>query len=115
MGEKPRHLRSISDPRRWSCMHHPANRLDGRHQSLYEESRVTIRDLVKKYTANGQKEAWTGGDNLFRSLVRRMQELLVGNSRVSSKNIVSHLTKRCGMSLEVAKQVAEMVKSDATT
>ncbi|KAG2337537.1 hypothetical protein BDR05DRAFT_1004944 [Suillus weaverae] len=87
-----------------------ANRLDGRHRVLYEESRTTMRDLVKKFTADEQKEAWMGGDNLFVSLIRKLKELLVGN--VKKRDLVSHLTKRCGISLDVARQLASMIRQD---
>ncbi|KAG1851149.1 hypothetical protein F4604DRAFT_1959240 [Suillus subluteus] len=53
-----------------------ANRLDGRHRDLYEESRITIRNLVKEFTADGQKQAWMGGDNLFVSLMGKLRKLL---------------------------------------
>ncbi|KAG1742191.1 hypothetical protein EDB19DRAFT_678474 [Suillus lakei] len=89
-----------------------ANRLDGRHKDLYEESRVTIRNLVEKFTADGQKQAWLGGDNLFVSLMRKLKELLAGSLRVRRKDLVTHLTKRCDISREVAKQLADMIKQD---
>ncbi|KAG1724255.1 hypothetical protein EDB19DRAFT_316665 [Suillus lakei] len=54
-----------------------ANTLDGRCRVLYEESRITIRDLVKQFTADGQKRAWIGGDRLFVSFMRKLKELLV--------------------------------------
>lgn len=89
-----------------------ANRLDGRHQVLYEESRITIRNLVKKFTADGQKQAWMGGDNLFASLMRRLKELLSGGPNVRKKDLVPHLTKRCGISPDVAKKLAKMIRED---
>ncbi|KAG2036966.1 P-loop containing nucleoside triphosphate hydrolase protein [Suillus americanus] len=89
-----------------------ANRLDGRHKVLYEESRITIRKLVEEFTADGKKEAWKGGDNVFVSLMRKLKELLVGSPSVSKKDLVPHLTKRCGISKDVAKQLADMIKSD---
>ncbi|KAG1840222.1 P-loop containing nucleoside triphosphate hydrolase protein [Suillus tomentosus] len=89
-----------------------ADRLDGRHKDLYEESRVTIRDLIDKFTANEQKQTWSGGDNLFVSLTRKLKELLKGSSHVRRKDLVPHLTKGCGISREVAKQLANMIKHD---
>ncbi|KAG2355328.1 P-loop containing nucleoside triphosphate hydrolase protein [Suillus spraguei] len=80
-----------------------ANRLDGRHQVLYEESRITIRNL---------KQAWMGGDNLFASLMRRLKELLSGGPNVRKKDLVPHLTKRCGISPDVAKKLAKMIRED---
>jgi hypothetical protein len=87
-----------------------ANRLDGRHKKLYDESRITIRKLVEKFTADGQKQAWIGGDNLFVSLMRRLRELMAGGPNVRKKNLVLHLTKRCGISPDVAKQLANMIR-----
>lgn len=89
-----------------------ANRLDGRHKLLYEESRITIRNLVKKFTADEQKQAWIGGDNLFVSLMRKLKELLAGGPNVRRKDLVPHLTKRCGISSETAKQLAKMIRQD---
>ncbi|KAG1741506.1 P-loop containing nucleoside triphosphate hydrolase protein [Suillus paluster] len=89
-----------------------ANKLDGRHKDLYEESRVTIRNLVKQYIADKQKPAWIGGDNLFVALMRKLKELLERNSRLKRKDVASRLTKRCGMSKEVAKELANMIKYD---
>lgn len=89
-----------------------ADRLDGRHKDLYEESRVTIRDLIDKFTANEQKQTWSGGDNLFVSLTRKLKGLLKGSSHVRRKDLVPHLTKGCGISREVAKQLANMIKHD---
>jgi hypothetical protein len=42
-----------------------ADRLDGRHQELYEGSRVTIRELV----GGGRERVWLGGDDLLVSLM----------------------------------------------
>ncbi|KAG2357651.1 P-loop containing nucleoside triphosphate hydrolase protein [Suillus spraguei] len=78
----------------------------------YEESRLKIRELVKRFTAHGQQQAWSGGDTLFVSLMRKLKKLLVGGSRMKSKDLVLHLTKRCGISNEVAKQLADMIKQD---
>ncbi|KAG1851170.1 hypothetical protein F4604DRAFT_1308836 [Suillus subluteus] len=86
-----------------------ANRLNGRYKDLYEESRITIRKLVKEFTANEQKQAWIGGDNLFVSLLRKQKEFLAGGN-VRRKDLVPHLTKRCGISPDVAKQLANMIR-----
>ncbi|KAG0704670.1 P-loop containing nucleoside triphosphate hydrolase protein [Suillus ampliporus] len=85
---------------------------DGKYRHLYEESRVTMLNLVKDHTVDGQKQAWIGGDNLFVSLMRRLKELLVGNPRMTRKDIVPALMKRCGMSREVAVHLADMIKKD---
>ncbi|KAG1733676.1 P-loop containing nucleoside triphosphate hydrolase protein [Suillus occidentalis] len=89
-----------------------ANNLEGRHQKLYEQSRVTIRELVKTYVADGKQQAWTGGDNLFVALVRRVKELFGRDLQVKSKDLVPHLTKRCKLSKDVAQQLANMFKQD---
>ncbi|KAG2121403.1 P-loop containing nucleoside triphosphate hydrolase protein [Suillus cothurnatus] len=89
-----------------------ANRFDGRHQIFYEESRITIRNLVEKFTADGQKQTWIGGDNLFISLMRKLKELLTPSSFVRKKDLVSRLTKRCRMPRDVARQLAQMIKQD---
>ncbi|KAG2153879.1 hypothetical protein DEU56DRAFT_726231 [Suillus clintonianus] len=89
-----------------------ANRLDDRHKDLYEESRVTIRILVEKFTADGQKQAWRGGDDLFVSLTSKLKKLLSGSLHVRRKDLAPHLTKRCGVSPDVAKQLADMIKQD---
>ncbi|KAG0704671.1 P-loop containing nucleoside triphosphate hydrolase protein [Suillus ampliporus] len=61
----------------------------------HEESRVAIHNLIKKHTADGQRQAWIGGDNLFVSLLRKLKELLAGNLRLKKKDLVRRLTKRC--------------------
>ena len=89
-----------------------ANGLDGRHQLLYQESRITIHNLVKEHTDDGQMHAWIGGENLFVSVMRKLKELLVGNPRMRRIDLVFRLTKRCGVSLDVAKKLADMIKQD---
>jgi predicted GTPase len=89
-----------------------ANRLDGRHRDLYEESRVTIRKLVEEFTGDEEKQAWIGGDNLFTSLMRKLRVFLSGGPNVKKKNLVSHLTKRCNISSDAAKRLAEMIRQD---
>ncbi|KAG1859570.1 P-loop containing nucleoside triphosphate hydrolase protein [Suillus subalutaceus] len=76
-------------------------------QSLYEESRVIVRNLVTQCTADGQRQPWMGGNNIFVSLMRRLKQLLVGNSRVK-KDIIPRL-KRCGMSPDLAKKLARRI------
>ncbi|KAG1884530.1 P-loop containing nucleoside triphosphate hydrolase protein [Suillus subluteus] len=82
----------------------------GTQRDHYEESRRKIRELVKRFTADGHRQAWIGGDNLFVSLMRKLRELLVGSPRVRRRDLVPHLTKRCGISKEVAKKLADMIK-----
>jgi hypothetical protein len=86
-----------------------ANRFDGRHQELYEESRVTIWDLVEKFSGCGRERVWLGGDDLFVSLMCKLRGLLGGRLRVRRKDVVGHLTRRCGVSREDAKVVADMI------
>ncbi|KAG1759146.1 P-loop containing nucleoside triphosphate hydrolase protein [Suillus occidentalis] len=84
--------------------------IKGNDPHRYEQSRTTIRSVVKEFTADGQKEAWKGGDNTFVSLLRRLGGLL---GKPSSKNdMVFRLIKRCELSSDVAKQVAGMIKND---
>ncbi|KAG1723932.1 P-loop containing nucleoside triphosphate hydrolase protein [Suillus lakei] len=81
----------------------------GKFPRWHEESRTTVRNVVKEFTAVGQKQAWEGGNNV--SFMRKLGGLFGGNaeSRVR-KDMVPRLTKRCGMSPDVAKQVADRIK-----
>jgi len=81
-------------------------------QNLYEESRVIIRNLVKQCTADGQRQAWIGGNNMFVSLMRKLKQLLVGNSRVK-KDITPRLIRRCGMPPDLAKKLAKRIDKGA--
>ncbi|KAG1724266.1 hypothetical protein EDB19DRAFT_1858673 [Suillus lakei] len=84
----------------------------GNFPRRYEESRIAIPNVVKEFTADGQKHAWKGGDDLFVSFMRKLRELLVGNRKPARKSMTSRLTKRCGMSLDVAKLLADRIKND---
>ncbi|KAG1721524.1 kinase-like domain-containing protein [Suillus lakei] len=75
-----------------------ASGLDGMQRVLYEESRITIRNLVEQFTADGQKQ--------------HGQERTAWNLHVKKKNIASHLMKRCGISKEVAQQLVGMMKQE---
>ncbi|KIK44212.1 hypothetical protein CY34DRAFT_11223 [Suillus luteus UH-Slu-Lm8-n1] len=75
----------------------------------HEQSRITIRRLVKEFTADGQKQAWKGGDNLFVLLMQKLKGLLLGKSRLK-KDIAPRLIKRCGLSPEVANMLAARIK-----
>ncbi|KAG1815218.1 P-loop containing nucleoside triphosphate hydrolase protein [Suillus subaureus] len=77
----------------------------------HEQSRTAIRNLVKQFTTDEQKRAWKGGDNLFVSFMQKLKGLLLGNSR-SKKDIVRRLVKRCGLSQDVAKKLADRIKKD---
>ncbi|KAG2151285.1 P-loop containing nucleoside triphosphate hydrolase protein [Suillus bovinus] len=90
--------------------------IKGNYEDKYEQSRTTIRKLVKNFTADGQKLAWNGangGNSLFVSFMRKLKELLVGNGKLSAKkDMVPRLIKRCGMSPDVAKQLVHRIKND---
>ncbi|KAG2338047.1 hypothetical protein BDR05DRAFT_1004572 [Suillus weaverae] len=89
--------------------------IEGNYPARYAQSRTTIRDVVKEFTADEWKGAWKGGDNLFVSFMSKLMGLLVGNSKRHlrvKKKMVTHLTKRCGLSREVAKQLADRIKND---
>lgn len=90
-----------------------ADGLDGPYETRDDE--VIIRNLVKRFTANGQKPAWIGGENLFVSLMLKLKELPGGNLRVKGVSIVSRLMKRCDTSRRVARKLAYMIKQDAVS
>ncbi|KAG1850168.1 P-loop containing nucleoside triphosphate hydrolase protein [Suillus subluteus] len=85
--------------------------IKGNRPDRHEQSRTTIRKLVKEFTADGQKRAWKGGDGLFVSFMQKLKGLLVGNWR-SKKDIAPRLIKRCGLSPDVAKKLADRIKKD---
>ncbi|KAG2338044.1 P-loop containing nucleoside triphosphate hydrolase protein [Suillus weaverae] len=86
--------------------------IKGNYPTRYEQSRTMIRNIVKEFTADGQKRAWKGGDILYVSFLRKLRELLVGKGKLRvRRNMVSHLTKRCGMSPDVAKRLANRLKN----
>ncbi|KAG2104401.1 P-loop containing nucleoside triphosphate hydrolase protein [Suillus discolor] len=87
-----------------------ANRLDGRHKDRYEESRVTVRTLVEKFTVDDQKSLWAGGNSRFVSFMRKLKGFLPEPLDVKKKDIVSRLMQRCNLSPDVAKQLAQMIK-----
>ncbi|KAG1884529.1 P-loop containing nucleoside triphosphate hydrolase protein [Suillus subluteus] len=90
-----------------------ANGLAGRHQRLYEESRVTIRNLVKDNIAG---EVWKGGKNKFLMLVRALKKKVpVKNPHIKKRTLTSQLKKRCGMSRETARQLADMIEQGEVT
>ncbi|KAG1844467.1 hypothetical protein F4604DRAFT_224207 [Suillus subluteus] len=85
----------------------------GNYPVRYEQSRTTIRNLVKKWTAGGQKEAWKGGDSTFVSIMRKLKGLLVGKDKpCMKKNVACRLTKRCGLAPDVAKELADRIEDD---
>ncbi|KAG1813085.1 hypothetical protein EV424DRAFT_1541846 [Suillus variegatus] len=84
----------------------------GNRPERYEQSRTTIRNLVKEFTADGQKRTRKGGDNLLVSLIQKPIGLLLGKSRSKKDKIDLRLTKRCGLTPVVAKQLADRIQKD---
>ncbi|KAG1815217.1 uncharacterized protein BJ212DRAFT_1360336 [Suillus subaureus] len=89
------------------------------YEKQYEESRTTIRKLVKDFAADGQNLAcapWNdpnGGDNLdwFVSFTCKLKGLLKGNWKLHAKKDVVPRLERCGMSRDIAKQLARRIKN----
>ncbi|KAG1902380.1 P-loop containing nucleoside triphosphate hydrolase protein [Suillus fuscotomentosus] len=77
----------------------------------YEQSRTKIHKLVKEFTADGQKRECRGGDDPLVPPMQKLKKLPSEHSR--SKDMVLHLTKRCGLSPDVAKQLVDRIKKDA--
>jgi tRNA U34 5-carboxymethylaminomethyl modifying GTPase MnmE/TrmE len=90
-----------------------ANNLDGRHRLLYEESRKLIRSLVKKHTYDRPEGGWKAGDGWLKRFVRSLKELLLGDSSMKKKDIVTVLTTRCGVPREAAQTLATYVRDDS--
>jgi hypothetical protein len=89
--------------------------IKGKYPERYGQSRTTIRNVVREFTAGGQKKVWKGGDSTLVSLLRQLKGLLVGKGKGKprlKKDMVSRLTKRCGLSSDVAKQLADRIKTD---
>ncbi|KAG2066036.1 P-loop containing nucleoside triphosphate hydrolase protein [Suillus decipiens] len=85
--------------------------IQGNHPERYEESRTTIRKLVKESTAYGQ-EAWIGGNHMFVSFMCKLKGLLVVKEKSRfGKGMVSRLTERCGLSPDIAQQLADRIKN----
>ncbi|KAG1852207.1 hypothetical protein F4604DRAFT_1629214 [Suillus subluteus] len=85
--------------------------IKGNRPILYEESRVKIRNLVKKFTDDEQ--AWIGGNNTFVSPRHKLKGPLVGNGSFHETNdIVLFFTQRCGMSPDDANKLADRIKKD---
>ncbi|KAG1815226.1 P-loop containing nucleoside triphosphate hydrolase protein [Suillus subaureus] len=82
--------------------------IQGNYPERHAQSRTTIRKVVEEFMADGQKKAWIGGDNTFVSFMRKLKGLL-GSGNLG-KDMVSRL-RRCGMSPDVAKQVADRIKN----
>ncbi|KAG1902389.1 uncharacterized protein F5891DRAFT_1186496 [Suillus fuscotomentosus] len=89
--------------------------IQGNCPERYEESRTTIRKFVKEFTADGQSRAWEGGDNLFVSLMQKLRGLVWGKSRSEKDDIAPRLIERCGLTPDVAKQLAHRIKDVRAT
>jgi hypothetical protein len=86
-----------------------ANLLDGRHRGKYEESRGILRGVIEAHY-NGSMEGWTGGQGWFTSSISKLVEFVSG--RPKKTDIIGVLTKRCGMTKEVAQQVAQQIRGE---
>jgi len=87
-----------------------ANKLDGRHQKLYEDSRQLVRNLVKDHTHG--KTTYKGGEGWFTRFMQSLRELFLGSSDIKKKDIVTVLTKHCGVPMEAALELAKQVRED---
>ncbi|OAX35954.1 hypothetical protein K503DRAFT_696057 [Rhizopogon vinicolor AM-OR11-026] len=87
-----------------------ANKLDGSHQHLYEESRRLVRKLVKEHTHDRPEDGWKGGEGWFRRFTRKLRQLPVGNFTLKKKDVETILTQRCGMPREAAVELAKQVR-----
>ncbi|KAG1812633.1 P-loop containing nucleoside triphosphate hydrolase protein [Suillus subaureus] len=86
-----------------------ANLLDGRHRDKYEESRGILRKVVEAH-CNASMEGWTGGQGWLTSFISKLVEFFVG--RPKKTDIIGILTKRCGMTKEVARQVVQHIRDE---
>ncbi|KAG2066552.1 hypothetical protein BDR04DRAFT_64532 [Suillus decipiens] len=98
------HIRSVGH----ACIT-AANLLDGRHRGKYEESRGILRRVIEAH-CNVSKEGWTGGHGWFASSISKLVEYVAG--RPKKTDIIGVLTKRCGMTKEVAQQVAQQIRRE---
>jgi GTPase Era involved in 16S rRNA processing len=87
-----------------------ANHLDGRHRDKYEESRSILRRVVEAH-CTASMEGLTDGQGWFASSISRLVEYVVGHpKKTDSDDIIEFLTKRCGITKEVAQQVAQQFR-----
>ncbi|KAG2124491.1 P-loop containing nucleoside triphosphate hydrolase protein [Suillus cothurnatus] len=86
-----------------------ANLLDGRHRDKYEESRGILRRVVEAH-CNASMEGWTGGRGWLDSSISKLVDYVVG--RPQKTDIIGILTKRRGMTKEVARQVAQHIRDE---
>jgi hypothetical protein len=84
-----------------------AIRLDGRHQRLYEESYHLAWNLVIRHSHDRLRGAYTEDRTWLRGVMQKLRELILRNFKFTQKGKkdITVLTKRCGMSPEVAKEL----------
>jgi tRNA U34 5-carboxymethylaminomethyl modifying GTPase MnmE/TrmE len=93
-----------------ACITAAANKLNERHQQLYEESRQLVCNLVKEHTHHRPKK---GDEGWFRGFISKQRERL-RSFAVRKKDIVTVLTTRCGVPEEVAIQLAGQIGQDVS-
>ncbi|KAG2337541.1 hypothetical protein BDR05DRAFT_1004948 [Suillus weaverae] len=86
-----------------------ANLLDGRHRDKYEESRGILRGVIEAH-CNESMEGWTGGQGWLASSISKLVEYVAG--RPKKTDVIGVLTKRCGMTKEMAQQVAQQIRGE---
>ena len=86
--------------------------LGGNYERLYEESRALVRNIVQQYTRGRPRDGYKGGEGWFKRFMRLLRELFIGNPDIKKKDIVTVLTKRCGMPMEAALELAKQVRED---
>jgi hypothetical protein len=93
-----------------------ANKLDGRHQRFYEDSRRLVRDLVIEHTRNRQGGAYSksGGDESHMRVMQVLRELTPSRFAPKKKDIVTVLIKRCRIPPDAAKELASKIRFDPT-
>ncbi|KAG2088663.1 P-loop containing nucleoside triphosphate hydrolase protein [Suillus discolor] len=90
-----------------------ANGLEGTHQQFYEESRVAMRNLIKRNIASKHNDVWTGGNKVFVALMHALK--IFGKNRYIRKNALIGQLKRCGMSPQTARQLADVIEQGEVT
>jgi GTPase Era involved in 16S rRNA processing len=92
-----------------------ANKLDGRHQELYEESRRLVRNLVKEHT-HDRRDGTSKGDERWKEGGRLKGgggwfiRLSLGKHRALNTGNATFLIKRCGMPPEAARQLTRQIR-----
>jgi len=83
-----------------------ANRLDGRHKDLYALSQTLVRNLVIQHSS-GKSVPFDEG--FFQRFIRSLKGLIRGNRPPKKKDVVTILTKRCGMPPAAARELASNI------